>query len=167
MKNGSDNWLFLDSFMSLDQSQLFYLYLPSQESMNYKNKGKLYNYDVVCGGQKSKKPIQREIAPLPPRRPPKKEGKTRGLLIFCSYCFFLLAGSVTANQKKTALYPNFLCCLLPFPFIECILALVNTPTTSTEASLNSKKGKILRESKEVLSSCTFLSFAPFLAYSQP
>ena len=98
----------------------------------------------MCGGQKSKKPIQREIAP--PRRPRrKKEKEGGGLLIFC---FFAAAAALIAFsslvvlspqiRKKTALYPNFLCCLLPFPFIECIFALVNTPT-STEASLNSKK----------------------------
>ena len=71
MKNGSDNWLFLDSFMSLDQSHSICIF-QAKNLWITRTKEKLYNYDVVCGGQKSKKPIQREIAP---RRPPRKKEK--------------------------------------------------------------------------------------------
>ena len=85
---------FLDSFMSLDQSQLFYLYLPSQESMNYKNKGKTVQLRRCVWWPKVEKA---NSAWNCTQKTTKKEGKTRGLLIFCSYCFFLLAGSVTAN----------------------------------------------------------------------
>ena len=73
MKNGSDNWLFFRLF-HVFRSKPTILFVSSKPRI-YELQEQRKNYNIVCGGQKSKKPIQREIAPLPPRRPPRKKEK--------------------------------------------------------------------------------------------
>ena len=103
MKNGSDNWLFLDSFMSLDQSQLFYLYLPSQESMNYKNKGKTTTLCVVAKSRKSQFSVKLHHYRPEDHQERRKNSRTFNILLLllfppCWFCHRKLEKNCTLSQ---------------------------------------------------------------------
>ena len=50
----------------------------------------------------------------------------RAVCCALSYCFVGSVLSPQIRKKLHSILTFFLCCLLPFPFIECIFALVNT-----------------------------------------